>query len=323
MFELSVGSKIFLVGEYQVLQEGSAFLTVIEPRFKMLAHEGSGKLLGIPQGSPAFVYHQQEQDFFKSWDMEFVDPHDGRGGFGASTAQVALLNGFKDSVESVKSHAQVVLDLKKIHQKYLELVRPVSGPSPSGADLLGQLQGGLVELNIQTGKIQKHAWPFADLQVYFFATGKKQATHEHLKKIVLSHTPINNGNDHGISGEKPRDKLTELTRIYNRSIESFYQRDEKTFIDAINDYHDELNKLGWVATETLSWLADLREIEGIRAVKGCGAMGADVIAVVAQTNKAPDIIRQSEGLGLQYIGSLEQRTDGFTCRWIDTQAVAK
>lgn len=325
MFELSVGSKIFLVGEYQVLQEGTAFLAVIEPRFKLLVREGSGKLSGIPQGSPAFVYRQQEEDFFKNWDMEFVDPHAGRGGFGASTAQVALLQGFKGSIFSINSHAQVELDLKKIHQKYLDLVRPESGPSPSGADLLSQLQGGLVELNIKTGKIQKHPWPFPGLQVYFFATGKKQVTHEHLKKLTLSPLSPPSGETPSVAYSEKSDQapLTDLKRMYGRTMRSFHGGDETDFIAALNAYHHELEKLGWVATETLAWLLELKKIEGVQAAKGCGAMGADVIAVVAQTNKAQEVIRCSEALGLQYIGNLEQRTEGFTCRWMDAQAVAK
>ena len=220
------------------------------------------------------------------------------------------------------------LDLKKIRQKYLELVRPTSGPSPSGADLLGQLQGGLVELNIQSGKIQKHSWPFVDLQVYFFATGKKQATHEHLKKLTLSHV-TNNEKSGAVSSNKSEeksgtelressgDKLTELTRIYRRAIESFHQRDEKSFISAISDYHNELEKLGWVTPETLAWLVDLKKVDGVCTAKGCGAMGADVIAVIAQTSKAQEVIRASEKLGLKYIGSLEQRTEGFAYRWLD------
>lgn len=322
MFELSVGSKVFLVGEYQVLQEGTAFLAVIEPRFKMLVQAGHGELSGVPQGSPAFIFHEHEQEFFKNWNLEFLDPHAGRGGFGASTAQVALLQGFKDGFASMNSQAQVELDLKKIRQKYLELVRPVSGPSPSGADLLGQIQGGLVELNIQSGKIQKHAWPFNNLQVYFFATGKKQATHEHLKEITLSQntkTKVSGVDSMESSGEK----LSELTRIYSRAMESFHQRDENLFNSAIADYHKELEKLGWVAKETLAWVSELQKLEGVKAAKGCGAMGADVIAVIAQTSHAQTVIHSSEALGLKYIGSLDQRTEGFAYKWVDSQAVAK
>jgi len=306
MFELSVGSKVFLLGEYQVLQEGTAFLAVLEPRFKMNVKAGAGELKGVPEGSPASLYHQQENEFFKNWNLEFLDPHLGRGGFGASTAQIALLQGFKEGFKSISSHSQVELDLKKIHQKYLELVRPSSGPSPSGADLISQLQGGLVELNIKSGKIQKHAWPFSDLQVYFFVTGKKQVTHEHLKGLT------------NLTSDS-KDVLSGLSQEYQKAMHSFYQSDVKPFVQAIADYQNELNKMGWVTPETLAWLSEIQKIEGVLAAKGCGAMGADVIAVVGKTSYGKDIINCCEKLGLSYLGSLEQRTEGFAFEWTAEQ----
>ncbi len=316
MFELSLGSKVFLLGEYQVLQEGTAFLAILEPRFKLVVKEGIGRLGGIPTESPASKYHQQNQEFFKEWDLDFLDPHQGAGGFGASTAQIGLLQGLKEGYEAIRTHSQVEFDLKKIHRKYLELVQPEQGPSPSGADLLSQFQGGLIELNIQSGRIQKQAWPFADIQVYFFRTGKKQATHEHLKKIKIK-------NKHYLSEESsnqshledPGQSVDDLVMVYNKAIESFHHCDRDLFTQSIQDYHKELDKRGWVAPETMDWLSKVQKLNGVLAAKGCGAMGADVIAVVAKKDCADDVILGGESLGLQFVGNLDQRTEGFTYRW--------
>jgi len=320
MYELSVGSKVFLLGEYQVLKNGTAFLVSMEPRFKIRVSPGEGELSGIPMGSPAALYSQQESEFFKKWNIEFIDPHQGRGGFGASTAQVGLLIAFKESLKSLTSHAQLDLDLKKIHQKYLELVRPEKGPSPSGADLLCQLQGGLVELDMPSGKIQKHSWPFSDLQVYFFTTGKKLATHIHLQTLPVL-------NDENREGREDQVKIWDgLTHVYHQAMDAFHQHHQKMFIDSFSEYQVQLAQQGWQSEHTQYCLGELNSVSGVLASKGCGAMGADVIAVLVakSSNSAKfkadqDSLRmKTESLGLKWIGSLDQRTEGLSYQWNTT-----
>lgn len=297
MYELSVGSKVFLLGEYQVLGGGSAFLTVLEPRFQLLVNPGTGNLVGVATGSPAELYFQKEKEFFKNWDFEFRDPHHGRGGFGASTAQIALFQGFREGFESFKTQAQLDFDLRKIHRIYLELASGKTGVVPSGADLISQFQGGLVEVDLGNGKIQRHSWPFPQWQVLFFATGNKLATHEHLSEL------------------KELD-LKDLRLLYQNAMAAFKDRQASAFAEAVREYQAALKAKGWQSPATENLLGSINQLKGIVAAKGCGAMGADVIAVLVESSKVQELISAIEILGVKYVGNLENRTEGFAWKWI-------
>jgi mevalonate kinase len=297
MYELSVGSKVFLLGEYQVLDRGSAFLTVLEPRFKLIVKAGSGQVEGIPGASPARKVLEIEKPFFQNWDLQFVDPHAGRGGFGASTAQFGLLQGFRESIDSFKSQAQLNFDLRKIHKKYLELAKLQTGLQPSGADLISQYQGGMVEVDLGAGKIQRHAWPFPQWQILFFATGNKQATHEHLREL------------------KEVD-LSQLRALYGQAMDAFRERSALAFLQGVREYQQALLIHGWQSTETTKILNMINSVEGVEASKGCGAMGADVIAVIVNSAKVEELSLKISAMGLRYIGNLENRTEGFAWKWL-------
>ncbi|MEY4617030.1 MAG: hypothetical protein RJB66_1990 [Pseudomonadota bacterium] len=293
MFELSVGSKVFLLGEYQVLHGGAALVVNLEPRFKLVVTAGTGKIEGISESSPAGAYLAQEKHFFESFDLSFVDPHQGRGGFGASTAQLALLMGLRDGLECFKSESQVEFDLRKIHKKYLELATTKTGVPPSGADLLGQIRGGLVEVDVGGGKIQWQAWPFPQWDILFFATGAKQATHEHLSALNQIDLKI-------------------LRSIYQSTMAAFKASESDLFLQGFKAYQKELAHCGWQASFTGSLLAKINLISGVFAAKGCGAMGADVLAVIVDKKSATSVAGQIESLGVKFIGGLEKRTEGFS-----------
>lgn len=300
MFELSVGSKVFLLGEYQVLEGGAAFLSVMEPRFQLHVRAGEGRVRGIGAGSPAAVLIEKRADFFKDWDLEFIDPHEGRGGFGASTAQFALVKGFKVGFESFRVHAQVDYDLRQIHRTYLEVTagatNPSSAPRPSGADLISQFQGGLVEVDFSGGKIHRHAWLFPEWQVLFFATGRKVATHTHLQEL------------------KEMD-LQPLKEIYQKAMSAFFDQRGADFVEAFDSYRVALRERGWQAEDTEKKIQALGGIPGVITAKGCGAMGSDVLAVLVEAAKWKDLIPLIEALGVTYVGNLQNRTDGFAWKW--------
>jgi mevalonate kinase len=301
MYELSVGSKVFLLGEYQVLGGGSAFLSVLAPRFRLLVKPGTGKLIGVNAGSPAAVYFAEQQEFFKLWDLEFVDPHQGRGGFGASTAQIGLLQGFREGLETIQAQAQLDFDLRQIHKKYLELATRPGGTPPSGADLISQFQGGLIEVDISSGRLQQHSWPFPQWQVLFFTTGRKLATHEHLSQLKAP-------------------SLESLRAIYGSAMEAFKEGTADSFLASFRAYQHALEAQGWQAEETGRWLKAINTFNGVMAAKGCGAMGADVVAVIVEKSKAVDLIKQIETLDLRYAGNLEDCTEGFHWKMLSTES---
>jgi hypothetical protein len=244
--------------------------------------------------SPAGRYAHQEQEFFKNWDAEFSDPHEGRGGFGASTAQIALLQGFKEGYETLRSQSQFDFDLRRLHRQYLQLAHtPGSGTLPSGADLLAQFQGGLVEINFETAKIQRQSWPFPQWQVLFFATGSKLATHEHLQQL---HEP----------------DLSSLRQIYHRAMAALANQVAAEFAQAFGDYQQNLFNNGWESESTGHFIKQINQLEGVVGSKGCGAMGSDVIAVLVETQAQGHCVSALQQLGLTFVGSLEQRTEGFS-----------
>lgn len=297
MYELSVGSKVFLLGEYQVLQQGGALLVTLEPRFKMTVRSGNGAVSGISPGSPADQFLRRQKDFFQAWDLDFQDPHQGRGGFGASTAQVALVQGLYEGHADFKSSAQFNFDLKKLHKSYLEVAWNGQGVPPSGADLLSQFQGGLVEVNFERSQIQRQSWPFSKWQVLFFATGRKLATHEHLNALEAM-------------------DLSGLRQCYDRAMMSFRRADGEGFARSFNDYRLELHRQGWEYSETTSLIQKISPFSGVHGVKGCGAMGVDVLAVLIESEREIELVSQCENLGLTYIGNLDHRTEGFDWKWI-------
>lgn len=292
MYELSVGSKVFLFGEYQVLNGGAALVINLEPRFKLQVKTGTGLVAGISKESPAGRYLQQEQTFFNQFDLKFIDPHLGRGGFGASTAQLALLMGLRDGFSWFQSEAEVDFDIRKFHKKYLELATTETGVAPSGADLIGQIRGGLVEVDIGGGKIQWQAWPFPQWDLLFFATGYKQATHEHLSQLK----ELN---------------ISSLRTIYHATLEAFKNREAELFVKGLGDYQKELAHQGWQTSFTAGLLQKILPMTGVMAAKGCGAMGADVVAVLVEKKEAATLKTKITELGVTFIGDLDQRTDGF------------
>jgi hypothetical protein len=304
-----VGSKIFLLGEYQVLKPGAALLVSVEPRFKMIVKRavtpGSLErplLAGINVGSPADLYYRQELGFFKDWEFEFIDPHAGRGGFGASTAQMVLLQGFREGDEGFHSHSQFDFDLRKLHKKYLEVASGAAGTPPSGADLLAQFQGGMVEIDLGASKIERHSWPFPQWQVLFFATGQKLATHEHLKNIAEL-------------------DVESLRVAYQQTLRAFRDGQAMAFAEGFRRYQQELAIKGWQASTTTNFLEAIHRLNGVVAAKGCGAMGADVIAVLVDSKHELELIPTIETLGLKYTASLDDRTEGFTWKWISESAL--
>src|SRR4051794_4338735 len=97
----SVPGKTFLAGEYLALSGGPSLVFASEPRFELSVTSGAGKAEGIHADSPAGLFIKKNQDYFKNFDLVFHDPYQGKGGFGASTAQFLgayAMNAWRDSV---------------------------------------------------------------------------------------------------------------------------------------------------------------------------------------------------------------------------------
>lgn len=256
---LSVPGKTFLAGEYLAMDGGLALLGMTAPRFELRARPGTGLLQGISASSPAGKFCARENDFFKKFDLEFIDPHEGRGGWGASTAQ--YLSVF--AVKNCTPDEMLDVDLKDLLANYRQDAWDGSGRAPSGADLVGQLKGSFTFFEKNVGMTSQSSWPFENLEPYLLKTGIKLPTHEHLKVL----------------GES---EFSSLVSPMAQIRESWKVRDEQMFVEGIKSFGRELTRKGLVATTTLDILHDLAWMSGVKAAKGCGAMGADVVFILVE-----------------------------------------
>lgn len=265
-FTVSVPGKSFLAGEYLAIRGGPSLVFASEPRFELQVTPGRGQHQGLSEESPAGKLLNDHRDFFKNYDLVFRDPHHGRGGWGASTAQFLtcfVVWEWKEScaLESLKS-----LSFSRLLENYWKYAWSGEGQRPSGADMIGQYTGALTYFDPQSARVSKHGWPFHQLEMALIPTGHKVATHDHLRGL----------------GDFP---VHELQIAIADIIQGLKNVDETGFVGGLRRYGKALADLHFVAPTTAKILEKLKACPDILASKGCGAMGADILLVVYHKNK--------------------------------------
>ncbi|WP_413570290.1 hypothetical protein ACLWBD_07165 [Bdellovibrio sp. HCB117] len=291
----SVPGKTFIAGEYLALQEGPTLVLLSQPCFELEAHKGSGNLGSIHPESPAGLFIRKHQDYFSQFDLGFKDPYAGKGGFGASTAQFLGVYALWLYKEAPQQDMEKLLDFKHLLEAYYEVAWNGEGQRPSGADLVGQLKGALTFFEKRKGLISVKSWPFEDLELHLLHTGNKVATHEHLKNL------------------KSFD-ASSLEKSFAMIRESFDTQDSSIFVSGINAYADSLKSLGFTCNETLSLLNDIKQISGVVAAKGCGALGADVVLVVTRKNESEELKQFCQQRQLSLMASSQKIANGLQVR---------
>lgn len=299
--KISVPSKTFLLGEYMVLENGPCWILNTEPRFELLIQSsGEGSFRNIHPSSPGGKWARKTKEIFQNFDLEFIDPHQGLGGFGASSAQFALTYVWSTLC---RSHLEVLahkgLDVRSLWQDYLSVHQDIN-PPPSGADVVGQVLGQLVNIHFQDFKVTSQSWNMDNLSFLLFATGQKVKTHEHLQKITNGDT----------QNYLPKDSYKYLLEMLDVANQGLRENNSLALVHAVNEYHGTLNKLNLVAQRTVDGVADLRRSPHVLAAKGCGAMGADVILVLCRQESKPDIIEHGESLGLRWVADENMLSPG-------------
>jgi mevalonate kinase len=270
MFKLSCPGKIFLAGEYLALKGSSSLVLCIEPCFELEVRQKTElevrvEALGIPAGSPADRYIQGNREFFKNFELRFIDPYQGRGGYGASSAQFLLVYALLTHFEFVNQTSMPLISISELLSVYHNHSWDGQGWMPSGADVVAQSRGGLVFGNRELGVLEQLSWPFPDLDFVAFSTGTKIATHEHLKTLSLKTlSDFSTGS---------------LAAILSRIEKSIREASQNDFLKGIGEWSEELKQRGWVHAQTLEYLQKLGQDPRVLALKGCGALGADVILV--------------------------------------------
>ncbi len=295
----SVPSKTFLIGEYLATQGGTALIANTTPRFKLSLETKIGPAplhQGIAETSPAGRFLYRYQADFAKFDLEFSDPHDGKGGLGASSAQYALLLYIYLSV--VKAKKDVPGLAFSFLEEYISDSWSGVGIRPSGADMLAQIIGGLAVVATSTHCLFSLKWPFANLDFSLFRTGHKLATHEHLKNVGLI----------------PKGILQEIADI---TIKGLKENNESIFLAGIKSYGETLAQFKLLADSSAALIKNIYAWPETLAAKGCGAMGADIILVVHRATSADAIKNKAAQIGLTFVSDAKSLSPGIQMQDID------
>ena len=289
MLSWKIPSKTFLCGEYAALRGGPSLLLVTEPFFSVTVSENQNNKCSSPfhPDSPAGKWFSQTVE--SAAEFSFEDPHGGRGGFGASTAEFLSVYLYtKKKIEKEISISSLLQDYRQVSQ--------VNGALPSGADVVAQFLGAFdLSLSDQVRREEKrlvyfdarsqslhhsvYHWPFSEVELLVLRTGKKLATHDHLQNLDLG--------DVG--------SLSETSQSIHQALESKSLSD---FLSGIEQYGELLQQRGWVAEHTQEFLQKISREEGVLAAKGCGAMGADTIFVCVQKRDKDRLLKSFSNMGL-------------------------
>lgn len=291
----SIPAKTFVAGEYLALLGGPALLAATGPCFELFVKEGRGARKGLPSGSPADRFVGKYAAFFSALDLEFRDPYQGAGGWGASTAQFLGVFALASWGKLSNDEAGQDLDLKRLFEEYKDCAWNGEGLPPSGADLIGQLKGGFTWFEKRAGMISRGLWPFTGCELFLLRTGVKVVTHEHLRGL----------------GEFP---TAELELRVKELRQAWTAADEGAFARALDGYGKALFRLGFVAPKTQELLKDLSWNSSVLAAKGCGALGADVVAVLVSKPLVRSFQLWCEERGLESVRIADMLSAGLTLK---------
>lgn len=298
MFTLLVPGKTFIVGEYLALLGESAIIACTSPNFELRVTPSGNPAATSAEfhkESPAGKFVADNQAFFQRWDLKFVDPYEGAGGLGGSTAEFLASYIFKNHFSEVESHSQLFFDYTKALQDYLAQFEGKN--QPSGFDLVAQLNGGLTYFNKSDGVLNQIKWDFADLDFLILKTPFKIKTHDHLRGLDLNSVLV-----------QKQTTLKEIVEATRRSIE---ESNSESFCDGINDYYQQMLEANLVLSETKEVIAEVQKRAGFKAIKGCGALGADTILVVDTKEKLAANAAVFVDYGLKPIGSVHNLGHGL------------
>ncbi|MDR3180108.1 MAG: hypothetical protein LBT70_04405 [Holosporaceae bacterium] len=239
-----------------MLWGGSAIVLVTEPEFLLIAEkdaENCCSLDGIDERSPAFLFFTQHRDIFQNLRLCFVDPHNGSGGFGASSAQYVLLHQLYRQLTHSPWNIRQFLDEYRKHCR-----QPVK---PSGADCIAQQENQHVYFNSTNNYVEHLNWNFNDLDFAVFRTGTKVKTHAHLRQL------------------HPLD-VTDLSNIVEKVRENFSDGNSSLLVKNISIFFHLLTQKNLVIAETRHLVSQLLKVKGVLAAKGCGALAADTVIVI-------------------------------------------
>lgn len=286
----SIPGKVFLLGEYAVLVGLPAWLMATGPRFRLKV-DRTVKSASFPFSphSPAgrlFAEASRRAPACANYYWEWHDPYENAGGFGASSAQYALV------YRALAEVAGWTVSQKHAMELYYSLHQDQALP-PSGADVATQWEGGVVRFDKATGA-QQFPFNLDHRQMLLFSAtgiaGRKIKTHEHLAHIGPNFF------------QQYKNILQALEKILTR-FEDPAQRTMGKFAEALDAYAGVIAEAGLESAEAGQDRIALRAQPGVLAVKGVGAGLSDGLWVILDspenTLQREHIIRLAESRELK------------------------
>jgi len=290
---LSIPGKVFILGEYGILAGLPAIVGCVSPRFELRVLETEGGKFPFNPASPAgrllAALHAQGKEM---GNFSFQDPHYGHGGFGASTAQFALLH--HAAIPSSREFAEAWLLYRNLAQG-----EPLP---PSGADLIAQWQGGIGVVQPDPNPSVAPTWrdvretlDWSHLLV-FSATGlpgRKIATHQHLAELAARGFPTDGA------------FLTLISRLKEIVLSGITALDHSrpaAFGATLLAFAREMQEAGLELPATTQDRQAIANIPGVLGVKGAGAMQADALLVWIDGPQSRDsVIQAAQDRGLELL----------------------
>lgn len=294
-FVLSAPSKTFLIGEYLATQGGTAIIAATTPRFQLEVSSGKTGISGISPICPAGKFLDRHSGDFADLEIKFQDPHSGAGGLGASSAQYALLLYFW--IHVIKGKKDISRQAFNHLEEYIGDSWSGVGMKPSGADMVAQITGDVSVVNPSTHTVYSTKWPFEKLAFSLFRTGRKVATHLHLQNVSLV----------------PKGILQEIADV---TVKGLQEKSETIFLAGVKTYGETLAQFGFLDNESAKTIKAIYTWPETLAVKGCGAMGADIIMIVHRNEMTDTIICKAKELNLDFVAGNQNVSPGIVVQKI-------
>jgi len=250
----SAPSKTFLAGEYAVLGQAPALVLNTGPRFELIARRGPGPQAGFPENSPAALWLKERAPLLEGWSLEFKDPHNRQGGFGASSAQFIFVHCLTTYLQSSFAKITDVFDKASVWNDHQVLTQHRG----SGADVLSQIQGQVSLVDVRNSYTKGMAWPYPELGFGIVRTHQKIRTHEHLAQI-------------------DRQSMSLLVRPATACVESFGASSSEVFVSRLKAFTHALKEFDLQAPASLNLIRLFEDQPWCLTAKGCGALGADTV----------------------------------------------
>ena len=287
VIEISCPAKTFIIGEYAVLDGGPAIVLNTSPRFVCRIQKSSTvDKINLAENSPAGQWIKKHPQDFHSVQLEWVNDYGGKGGLGFSSAQFNILYAYSFILR--EGHIDQITP-QEVWRNYRNL--EFDGFIPSGADIITQWVGGVTVFEKSPLSIETLTSSLPDLDCLVLRTGDFFETHKYLKTFELG-------------------DVSDLKKIAQMAVTAMKQREETAFISAVNDYRSALKKKKYVTSKSEEILNRLEKVKAIKAVKSCGAMGAETLIVFHHRQDAEEVKKETSFL--ETVATEQQITYGVS-----------